>query len=121
MKALEHGTGYVSRGTPCLSVVFEGAPWWLQLTRPDGEGYLDFVPLHERPVSAKDVARFVPDHRALSWRPLRALPGMPAACEASSAPYVVHLHGQKGSPLDEEGLQAAFAAFMARAGGRRLA
>ncbi len=115
------GTGYVNAGTPNLTVVFEDAPWWLQITRPDGEGYLDFLPLDRKPVTAADVARFVPGHRNLTWRELRAPPGMPAACEASADRYVVHLNAQRGAPLGPEELQAAFAAFMTQSGGRRLA
>ena len=120
------GRGFVSRGTPTLTITFEGQAWWLQVTRPDGEGYLDFVPLHERDVRADDVRRFLGDPRGLRWRELRAPPGLPRACEAESGLYMIHLHGARGLEVTPEQMQAELLAWLeAPAGpptrGRRLA
>lgn len=114
------GTGFVSHGTPCLTVTFAHERWWLQVARPDGEGYPEFAPYHQQPVAPADVRRFVPKVEALSWSPLRSIPGMPQACEAAAGDYVLHLNAGKQSDLDPEALVAELTTFMETGRGRRL-
>lgn len=121
MNAPRRGRGFVSPGTPCLSVTFPGVTWWLQVGRGDGEGYEEFAPYHEADLGPNELEGLLGGSpRGLDWSELRALPGMPAAVEAEVGRYRLSLHGQRGSTLDADGLVAAFEAFLARAP-RRLA
>jgi hypothetical protein len=113
----------VSVGTPVLTVTFAESPWWLQVGRADGEGYLDFAPLHEREVGSLELERLVKDSLdGLVWIPLRSPPGLPAAVEAEIPPYRISLHGSRGAapPPSGDDLVAAFEAWRRRSG-RRLA
>ena len=55
MNAPRRGRGFVSPGTPCLSVTFPGVTWWLQVGRGDGEGYQEFAPYHEAELGPNEL------------------------------------------------------------------
>ncbi|MGE0711425.1 MAG: hypothetical protein AB7N76_15675 [Planctomycetota bacterium] len=117
------GRGFVSRGTVSLTVSFPGAPWWLQVTQRDGEGYERLLPYHERDVAPLDLRELLGgDPAGEVWRPLRVPPGMPAAVETEVLDWRLSLLGVRGAvpPLDPAGLVGAFEAWLQR-GPRRLA
>ena len=115
----DEAQGHVQPGNAALRVRLTGRPWFLEVTRDDGDPELQFGPLHQRAVRAAELLPFFPG-RPLRWTPTRALPGLTEGCHALAGPYRLDVTVEVGADTTWERALAELQAWLEPAGGTRL-
>jgi hypothetical protein len=108
------GIGTALPGFSGLSVVFDAQRWAFLLRRADFSPDDSFGALHDAPVRAREVVRYLPNWAKLDW--VRIPDNLVTRSEstAQDLPYQVNIHCTSGSGLTHEDVIDAFRAFMAQ-------
>jgi hypothetical protein len=107
------GIGTALPGFSGLSVSMNEERWAFLLRRADFSPDDSFGALHNAPVRAREVARYLPNWAKLSW--VRVPDNLVTRSEstAQDPPYQINIHCASGSGLTHEDVIDAFRAFMA--------
>lgn len=107
------GIGTALPGFTGLGVTMDGQHWVILLRRADFSPDDSFGDLHNVPVRAHHLARYLPNWARLHW--VRIPDNLITRSESSAQdlPYQVNIHCTSGSGLTHEDVIDAFRAFMA--------
>ena len=108
------GIGTAMAGFTGLSVRIEGQQWTILLRRADFSSDDSFGTLHNAPVGAREVARYLPNWEKLDWV---QIPDNYLTCSQSWArdmPYQVNVQTAVGTNLTHANVRDAFLKFMAQ-------
>ncbi len=108
------GIGTALPGFSGLSVVFDGQHWAFLLRRADFSPDESFGDLHNAPVRAREVIRYLPNWAKLDWIPIPDNLVTRSESKAQDLPYQVNIHRTAGSGLTHEDVIDAFRAYMAQ-------
>jgi hypothetical protein len=108
------GIGTALPGFSGLGVSMNGERWAFLLRRADFSPDDGFGALHNVPVRAREVARYLPNWAKLDW--VRVPDNLITRSEsmARDLPYQVNIHCTAGSGLTHENVIDAFRKFMAQ-------
>lgn len=108
------GIGTALPGFSGLRVVFDAQHWAFLLRRADFSPDDGFGDLHNAPVRAREVIRYLPNWAKLDWVPIPDNLVTRSESKAQDLPYQVNIHCTAGSGLTHEDVIDAFRAFMAQ-------
>jgi len=95
-----------------LELSSAGVEWHMSIQRPDVKSDPRFVEYPGKPVTAVDVATFLPNWRDLSWRHIAGSMFSNSKSCADGLTYGVVISARRTSSLSHEDVLAEFNAFM---------
>lgn len=96
-----------------LELSAQGVHWHMSIRRGDGKSDPRFLAYNGKPVTAADVAQFIPQWSTLTWQSIADSMFSHSKSHAESSGYQITLSGTRSSSLSQEDVVAAFNQFMA--------
>lgn len=87
--------------------------WSLSIRGVDGKNDSRFMEHHEKPVTAEDVLKFLPNWKEFAWQHIPDSMFSKSASRAENAIYEMHIAATRDSSLSHDDVITAFEAFMA--------
>jgi hypothetical protein len=99
-----------------LELSSRDAQWSLSIQGVDGKNDSSFMEHHGKPVTAADVAKFLPNWKDFVWQRIPDSMFSKSVSRAEDSIYEMHISATRDSSLSHDDVITAFEAFMASSG-----